>query len=842
MSEAHGPLTMFITLGTHCDLFWMGTHTECLERGTAIQRRALELMEQHPDYCYYIETTIFAEYHLRRYPEDKARMQRLMERGQLEVGACFVDRIEHSHHGESLVRQAVEGGRWLRETFGPGPRTVCHPDLPGMSPQVPQVYAQAGVSCYLRARGFGAVYHWTAPDGSSILYCNLFGYGDKRLADFERVLQEPTLPAYFFVRGGYADLGEASDAVLGIVSELRQRHPQFTFQFASPGRVLAQLQSQPLPQLSGEMPFGWGSVGSAFVRLMAQSVELEHRLLTAEKLLALARGQGLTVRPTSDPLADLSRHPQPHRRLPGNLFGDPIPEGEELRELWRCELFCQDHNYGGRHGAQSNWDKEVLRDHALTKAARWVEGGLRALADGGEGEQVVVFNPLSWARDEVVTIPDETPETLQAVGPDGVPLPTQPTEDGLAVELTSLPPLALQSFRLVHSRSTIRNLQSLGGQVESWLHSEQMEVEVDAARGRISRLFDRTLGRDLVEPEAERGFGELVSYRDPGVDVRYNFTGEVESDSLVDYEVVRREDGPVLARLTVAGVFLESRVEKEFTLYKRLRRVDLRLRLWWWGAFGEHLRLCFPFASKGFQETWYGVPFYAMRWPQMLHGDGVSDDLTLEQGLTIPDMLLPADRRHFREVIGWLEVGYGDHGVTVGTRSTCWWIHGPELHASLLRTQFSCGDPNLWNLNPGFHEWTFRLVPHAGDWREGKAYRRGEETLNAVPLVRKGGKGEEEEGRERKGREGWEAVGVVPEHVMVTALKPSDFASEAIVVRVLECEGRPAEVLLTFPFPFRHAEAVNLLEEPAGPVAVEGRSVRIPLRPWQFQTIRLWRE
>ncbi len=37
---------MFITLGTHCDLFWMGTHIECLERGTEIQRRALELMEQ----------------------------------------------------------------------------------------------------------------------------------------------------------------------------------------------------------------------------------------------------------------------------------------------------------------------------------------------------------------------------------------------------------------------------------------------------------------------------------------------------------------------------------------------------------------------------------------------------------------------------------------------------------------------------------------------------------------------------------------------------------------------------------------------------------------------------
>jgi hypothetical protein len=34
-------------------------------------------MERHPEYCYDIETTVFADYHLHRYPQDKARMKRL---------------------------------------------------------------------------------------------------------------------------------------------------------------------------------------------------------------------------------------------------------------------------------------------------------------------------------------------------------------------------------------------------------------------------------------------------------------------------------------------------------------------------------------------------------------------------------------------------------------------------------------------------------------------------------------------------------------------------------------------------------------------------------------------
>ncbi len=58
------------------------------------------------------------------------------------------------------------------------------------------------------------------------------------------------------VRGGYGDLGDPSSDVLAIVSELRSRHPQTSFQLALPGSVLDRLGNQTLPKLGGEMPFG----------------------------------------------------------------------------------------------------------------------------------------------------------------------------------------------------------------------------------------------------------------------------------------------------------------------------------------------------------------------------------------------------------------------------------------------------------------------------------------------------------------------------------------------------------------------------------------------------------
>ena len=834
MPETHTPKTAYVTLGTHCDLFWMGTHTECLERGTQIQRHALDLMERYPEYCYYIETTLFADYHLRQFPQDQARMKRLIDNGQLEIGACFVDRVEHIHGGESIVRHAVEGVRWLNETFGPGVRTAAHPDLPGLSPQVPQIYAQAGIASYLHARGVGSVSQWVAPDGSAIIYCNLFGYGEKKPEEYQRVFQKADLPSSFIIRGGYSDLQDCSDTVLDVVEVLRHDFPDRQIIFASPARIIDRVQNQALPQLSGEMPFGWGSISSGFVTLMQQSVALEHALLTLEKITALVSVLGSAALAGSE--QDQSSGRQYWKLQQGidrDIFGDEMRAGHELRELWRYELVGQDHNYGGRHGAQSNWDKETWRTHAVQEVRQRIDAGLCSLAQTSPAEGLILFNPVSWLRNDVIVVPADQPETLQVLTSEGKPLPSQPVPGGLAIQVDELSPLSAQTYALVRGAPQA----PLQTHTSTHLSGERIEVDINPANGQIIHLYDRVLGCDLINTSIGHGLGELLSYKDPGVDVLYHFTGEVESDCETHYQVTLAEDGPVFARIVVSGMFLDSKVEKEYTVYKKLARVDVALRVWWWGKRGEHLRLRFPFSTHGFQATWYGVPFYRMRWPEMLQGDDATASAILDQESTFADMLYPADRRHFREVIGWLDVGYATHGVTVGTQSTCWWIDGPELQASLLRTQYSCGDTDLWNLNPGFHEWKFRIEPHAGDWQAGKAYRTGEEVLNPLASTHVDHPARPVHVPEKNVKPG--LLQVEPQNVIVTALKPSDLTEGAVVLRVLECEGKQADVKLSLAFPARKVDLVDLLENETGSCELTGQSVRFPLRPYQFQTIKV---
>jgi alpha-mannosidase len=82
---------------------------------------------------------------------------------------------------------------------------------------------------------------------------------------------------------------------------------------------------------------------------------------------------------------------------------------------------------------------------------------------------------------------------------------------------------------------------------------------------------------------------------------------------------------------------------------------------------------------------------------------------------------------------------------------------------------------------------------------------------------------------------------IEPDNVLVTALKPSDFSKGALILRVLECEGLASEVHVQLPFNMTRASLVDLMEQEqgAGTCTLEGRRLIFPLRPHQFQTVKI---
>ena len=151
------PAESTVTIGyiptSHLDLFWLGNYKSCLARGVEVIRQYVDRCLETEDETFLLETAVFAEEFLRRYPEYRQRLVGLVKDGRVEVGAAYIDRWEHRPLGESHIRNLVLGKRWYQEVFGQDNKLATHPDLPSFVPQTPQIYARAGVKYYATTRG-----------------------------------------------------------------------------------------------------------------------------------------------------------------------------------------------------------------------------------------------------------------------------------------------------------------------------------------------------------------------------------------------------------------------------------------------------------------------------------------------------------------------------------------------------------------------------------------------------------------------------------------------------------------------------------------------------------------
>jgi len=160
---------------SHLDLFWGGTREECLSRGTRVIATAMDLLEKNPDYRFMIESTNFTENFLSCYPEETARMKRLIGEGRLEVIPMRAIIYSHLPSGETTIRNLLYGKEFCREKLETSPTIMSMSDIPGVIAQLPQIAKLAGMTEIVLSRGFREhTDHvwWTAPDGTALrAYC-----------------------------------------------------------------------------------------------------------------------------------------------------------------------------------------------------------------------------------------------------------------------------------------------------------------------------------------------------------------------------------------------------------------------------------------------------------------------------------------------------------------------------------------------------------------------------------------------------------------------------------------------------------------------------------------------
>lgn len=845
-------------LGSHMDLYWMAPPRDCLDRGCDIINRALELCQQFDEYCFYIESTVFAEYYLEKNPDKERRLRDLLSSGRLEIAGCYVDRYEHMHGGESIVRHHVYGQRYLQQALNYRAVSTCHSDLPGLSPQIPQICALSGISYYIRARGPLGIYSWSAPDGSEILYCSVgYSYGKvskERLArEVSSIGQGTSLDdnvSHFLMRGGYGDLQMPDEEIIQALQDFHADYPEIDFDISSPATILNKYSNdanllETLPKISGEWPVGWASVVPGNIRLFQNSFYQENNLLSIEKITSFGLMLGETVS-VPDGKADwwiaLGR-------FKGDIQPELVQPGQELYEAWKAELFTQDHNYSGFGGPKTTLDRKIIKQHSGEYSERIKQSAMsnlikhtslsKTLQQSSVLGAITAVNPLTWERNALCEVsladfPHLRNEEFSIMDAEGIKACYALEGSTLRFTANGMPSSGYKMYYLVADDNKNRRdtwFDAVNNAGCLLLETPFFRAAFDHDSGTVASLFDKRLSRELTGNTTATRFGEIISMSETASYVTYDFTGEQVRDSDNTGKIYIDHADDVSVSVCVETSIFGARTLKHFVFYKELDYISINIEMYWWGKKNECMKLCLPFASDGFVQTRYGVPFYSMTWPEMM--TGIDDDVVLGVGDINRDEIQPEYRRHMRDVTKWVDVGYDTWGVTIGTQLSLMRIEDSNIEPFFLRTGVSCGDPHAWVLGQGHQRWTYTLHPHEGDSFTGKAYKFGWE--QATPLLAQVHK--IHNGSMSPDRQSF--IDVDKDNIIVSAIKPAYDIPSAVLLRMFETDGQSCPVSVTTLKPIRSAWKSNLLEEKISQLAVEGNTVTAQIGAFQILNIMI---
>jgi alpha-mannosidase len=684
----------------HIDPVWLWQWPEGYQEVRATFQSAIDRMREYPDFVFTCDSSLFFEWVEESDPELFAEIRERIAEGRWQViGGWWIEPDCNIPAGESFVRQALYGQRYLHDRFGIVATTGANLDSFGHNASLPQILARSRVDSYvfLRPRPRenadlpGPYFWWESPDGSRVLayripheYCaprdDLGDHLEKALATLPP--DEPELAVFYGV-GNHG--GGPTKANLDSIARLNEAKDGPRLELSSLRAFFDALarSNGDIPVWRGELQHHSPGCYTTHSGIKRWNRRAENLLQRAEKWSVVA--DSLEVQ--AYPLA-------------------------ELTEAWKLLLFNQFHDtLAGTSVAPAYDDARDQIGHASSVASLAFNRAVQSIArqisiPAEEGMRpVVVFNPhpwplrtdveleFAWMRKPGVRVVDD--EGARVPFQTTRPLTTMSSDRARLAFAVDVPPLGYRTYRICEGAEETTPTRA----TDTALENEHVLLELSPETGRIARLVLHAAGADLAAPDARHA----VVVDDPsdtwGHDVvaydREVGEFEVESVRLV-------ENGPVRAIVRVESRYGSSRLREDYVLSADARHLDVLVALDWHEPL-ELLKLRYPTSIDAGTAT-YETPYGHIERATNGHeepGQSWVDVSGDGRGLAVIN-----DSKYGYDVRG------GDIGISA-VRSPVWAWHAPrELEPD--------GDFEYMDL--GRQDFRVRLVPHAGDWR---ATRRG---------------------------------------------------------------------------------------------------------------------
>ncbi len=833
---------------SHIDLAWRWPWWEAQDVIYHTFAQAVHFMQKDPSFRYTQSSAAMFNFIRKAHPRLFKQIQTEVKKGRFElVGGSWVEPDLNMPSGEALVRQFLLGQDFFRKWFHVTCRIGWNPDGFGTPASFAQILAGADMNRYvfIRCPQKAPDFWWLGPADTRVLAYNPTRYlpdMDVLAASFKRF-----------------DIPKVFDGIRSISHTLGTHELLFPIGVGDHGGGPTEAMLAPFKLLS-KLP------GGPKVKMDTVADSLNALLKDKPDRPSFAGEFEFQFPGTYTSHADIKRH---NRRVEAMLTAAeaadsfacqlghyPYP-AKELRKDWQRTCFNQFHDILSGTAIHQAYQAPLLyyleTERDLNRQLVSSLNFLAARCDTtGAGQPIVVFNPLSFQRSDIVQVQldyDRLPTRIQITDAKGRATPGQVVlqekvyeafqrckilfvahnvpagglkvfwitaydQDGSILPVRghlSVPPSVTYSRGTIlkntyyHNPSPIAPIPDAGVQAGFGpdglitMSNRKWQLTIDPKSGNVTSLFDKKNNRQVL---SGNGGDRLVLLGDnSGGYTAWNikWTGEkIPLDHPSSVKII--ESGPVRAMVRVKYRLNGSRYQKDIALYSGLNRIE--------------------------------TGFYA-DWRERLHTLKLYWSLNLQNGVftrQIPygHITHPTDGT---EVPGqqWVDESTPQYGVSLMTTDKYGYDANQNVLGLTLLRSSTDPDPDP---DVGLQCSMSALLPHSSTWRQAGTDAQAAQ-LN-VPLL---------------------AV-IEPPHpgilgrsftfcrdnasnVQITAIKRAENGN-GWIYRLFETNGvKRTDLKLTFPWRPRRVWQCNLLEDNLRPLKIVGKSVTLPITANQLTTVRV---
>ncbi len=723
--------TLFVVGYAHLDTQWRWTYYDTIRDFIPnTLHDNFELFEKHPGYVFNFGGSRRFEMMEEYYPEDFETLKEYVAQGRWFPSGSAVDENDANvPSGESQIRQVLYGNKYVRDAFGVTSNEFMLPDCFGFPAALPSLLAHCGLDGFSTQKlTWNAVTPipfkvgvWEGPDGNSII---------------------AALDPGAYVGDVRSDLSKDDGWLARINNNGDQSGVYVDYHYYGVGDQGGAPREASVVMV--EQSVANSKNADAKINVIADRADLMFEAITPEQRDALPtyKGELQLIEHSAGSISSQAYMKRWNRKneqladaaekaaVGAMLLGARDYPGQRLQDAWELVLGSQMHDILPGTSVplayDLSWNDEVIAANqfaaVLTDSASAI---ISAMDTSAQGTPVVVYNPLSWERADIVEaeleFDGEAPESVVVLDPTGRPVPAQilgASDHGFAriAFAATVPSVGFATYDVRFGDAAFPGQPSELSITPDGRRLENGNYVVTLnARGDVESIFDKQADAEMLSAPARIG----LHYENPSQWPAWNmdwadrqlpakaFVGE---EGPVEFKVI--ENGPARVAVEVTRQAEGSTFTQRIRLGSGSDRVEFDTDVDW-NTRERSVRAAFPLVASNPMAT-YDIHLG-----------------TTERGNGHPRQYEYLFHQWFN-----LTDTSGDFGATIMCDSK-YAADKPDDNTVRLTLLFTPGVrggyPDQQSQDIGRHHVLYAVQGHAGDWREGESYRHAA-ALNQ-PLV-----------------------------------------------------------------------------------------------------------